>query len=283
MPLLSRVVLPLLLLIYIAVETYLKLQHSSLCGAVGCKLAGELLIFKAIYLNYLGIFGVSSLVILGYLSLKNSIAKILFFIGLYSAIAFETTIISYQFMANSEPCLFCLGIISSLLFIALVSDYKKFVFVLPSVFAVFIGLNTLAITKNKSFMKENTTYLINSASCPHCIKVKKYLNEHNISYTPISTQEASARSFLKFANITSIPVLILKTKESTTLRVGDERIIHYYKHKNTTKKEPEVVIENSTQNNDFLHSGGNDEGCEITIVEVPDCEKTDASPFGIPL
>ncbi len=77
----SRVFLPLLLLGYIGTETYLKLQHSSLCGAVGCKLAGELLKFDAIYLNYFGLVSVFFLIILGYLSLKNRFYEALFFIG----------------------------------------------------------------------------------------------------------------------------------------------------------------------------------------------------------
>ena len=283
MPLLSRVVLPLLLLIYISVETYLKLQHSSLCGAVGCKLAGEILNFKAIYLNYFGIIGIFSLIVLGLLSLKRKWAEVLFFMGLYCAIAFESTIISYQFIANSEPCLFCLGIISSLLFIALLAQYKKFIFVVPAVLAIFIGLNTLAISKNKAFMTKEATYLINSKTCPHCKKVKVYLQEHNISYIPISTKEASARNFLKFANITSIPVLIIKTKEETSMRVGDKRIINYYdtqRKKNAIEKQPEESTQTiseidaglTTNSNDFL-SQGNEEGCAITITEIPDCEK----------
>ena len=286
MRLFSRVLLPLLLFIYIAIETYLKLQHTSLCGEVGCKLAGELLKFDAIYLNYLGLVGVFSLIILGIISLKKPLAQNLFFLGLYTAIAFESTIISYQFMANSEPCIFCLGIISSLLMIALLNNPKNFVFVVFGVVAIFAGLSTLAITKNKTFMTTNNTYLINSKTCPHCQKVKSYMKEHNISYIPISTKEASARSFLKFANITSIPVLVVKTKEATTLIVGDKRIINYYKKpKEVVSTDSHTSNNTSTSslnlNNDFLHQD-DEEGCTITVTAIPDCEKTDALPFGLP-
>ena len=85
----SRVFLPFLLFIYIGLETYLKLQHTSLCGEVGCKLAGELLKFNALYLNYFGLAAVFSLVFLGYRSLKSPFFKTLFFMVLYAAIAFE--------------------------------------------------------------------------------------------------------------------------------------------------------------------------------------------------
>jgi glutaredoxin len=281
----ARVFLPLLLLTYIATETYMKLQHTSLCGEVGCKLAGELLNFDAIYLNYLGIAGVFMLMILGFLSLKNKFYEALFFIGLYAAIAFEASIISYQFVANPEPCIFCLGIISSLLLIALFSQPKHFGITLATVVAIFVGMHTLNISKNKNFMPDNGTYLIQSKTCPHCIKVKTYLTEHRITYTPISTKEASARNFLKFAGVTSIPVLILKEKLERKLIVGDKNIIAHFeaiKASKVLQQEPiEAAIQSSTLNigtgslsSDFLSAGGSDEGCAITITETPDCTDT---------
>jgi len=284
----SRVFLPLLLLGYIATETYLKLQHTSLCGEVGCKLAGELLNFDAIYLNYFGLAGVFSLIILGLFSLKSKVSETLFFMGLYGAIAFEATIISYQFVANPEPCIFCLGVISSLLLIALFSHAKHFGITLATVVAIFIGMHTLGISKNKNFMIENGTYLIHSESCPHCKKVKAYMKENHIDYTPISTKEASARNFLKFAGITSIPVLILKEKLERKLIVGDKKIITYFESKNTSKEKPTKQVEAPVQssvgnplssglNADFLSAGAEDEGCAITIAETPSCVEDNSS------
>ena len=281
----SRVFLPLLLLGYIGTETYLKLQHTSLCGEVGCKLAGELLNFDAIYLNYVGLGGVFILMILGFLSLKNKFYEALFFMGLYGAIAFEATIISYQFVANPEPCIFCLGIISSLLLIALFSQPKHFGITLATVVAIFVGMHTLGVSKNKNFMVENGTYLIHSESCPHCKKVKSYMAEHDIAYTPISTKEASARNFLKFAGVTSIPVLILKEKLERKLIVGDRKIITHFEAQNEPKaleqKPTEVPIQSSSLDvgsaalsTDFLSAGADDEGCAITITETPDCTDT---------
>ena len=286
----SRVFLPLLLLGYIATETYLKLQHTSLCGEVGCKLAGELLNFDAIYLNYFGLAGVFALIILGLLSFKSKIYETLYFIALYSAIAFEATIISYQFVANPEPCIFCLGVISSLLLIALFSHAKHFGITLATVVAIFTGMHTLGISKNKNFMLKNGTYLIHSQSCPHCKKVKAYMKEHHIDYTPISTKEASARNFLKFTGIRSIPVLVLKEKLERKLIVGDKKIIAYFESKHTPQAksiEEKSPVQSSVTNplsgglsSDFLSAGGDDEGCAITITETPSCAETNNSNKG---
>jgi len=284
----ARVFLPLLLLGYIATETYLKLQHTSLCGEVGCKLAGELLNFNALYLNYFGLAGVFVLMILGFLSLKNKFYEALFFIGLYGAIAFEATILSYQFVANPEPCIFCLGIFSSLLLIALTSNIKHFAITLATVLAIFVGLNTLAVTKNKTFATEVGNYLIQSETCPHCKKVKAYLAEHNIPYTPISTQEASARSFLKFVGTSSIPVLIIKEKNESRLLTGDKKIIEYFEEKQEPKASTEETVQVPNQSSslnlgtsglgtDFLSAGADDEGCAITITETPNCTDTNST------
>jgi len=278
----SRVFLPLLLFGYIGTETYLKLQHTSLCGEVGCKLAGELLNFDALYLNYFGLAGVFILMILGFLSLKNKFYESLFFVGLYGAITFEATILSYQFVANPEPCIFCLGIFSSLLLIALLSNIKHFAITLATVLAIFVGLNTLAVSKNKTFITQQGNYLIQSETCPHCKKVKAYLAEHDIAYTPISTKEASARNFLKFAGVTSIPVLIINEKLQRTLIVGDKKIIAHFEAKKASKEVFEESTQVPTQSSsvdlttgaltaDFLGTGGDDEGCAITITETPDC------------
>jgi glutaredoxin len=280
MKIFARVFLPFLLLGYIAVETYLKLQNSSLCGQVGCKLAGELLNFDPIYLNYFGLVSVFLLILIGYKSLKNKFFEALFLIGLYSAIAFEATILSYQFAVNPEPCIFCLSIFSSLLVIVLFAQVRHFAITLATVLAIFIGIQTLAVTKNKAFITDSGYYLIQSKTCPHCIKVKGYLKENKIDYTAISTKEASARSFLKFVNTTSIPVLVVKEKFDTRMITGDENIIAYFESKNAPKVERTVetqsptILESSSYNN--LFSAVPDEaGCAITVIEEPSCESNE--------
>lgn len=276
MRLFSRIFLPFLLLGYIGTETYLKVKHTSLCGDVGCKLAGELLKFDALYLNYFAIAGLFALIILGYLSLKNRFFETLFFMGLYAAIAFEATILSYQFIANPEPCLFCLTIFASLLLIALFAHVKSFPIVLASVLALFVGLNALSITQNKAFVTTPGLYLIQSETCSHCKKVKQYFADNDITYTAISTKEVNARGFLKFVDISTIPVLIKKEASGITLLTGDTKIIAHFE----SAKEVEVPVTESpleaTESNtieltsDFLSAGG-DDGCALTITEVPDC------------
>lgn len=280
----SRVFLPFLLLGYLATETYLKLHHTSLCGEVGCKLAGELLKFNPLYLNYFGLAAILALTLLGYLSLKNKLFETLFFMGLYGAIAFEATLLSYQFIANPGLCMFCLGIFSSLLLIALFSQAKNFIIVLASIVAIFLGLQTLSITKNEAFATQEGNYLIQSDTCSHCKKVKIYFKEHNINYTPISVKEASARTFLKFMDITSIPVLIMKEESGITLLKGDKKIIEYFENKTHTNstgtKESEQTASSNTPelSSDFLSAGGADDGCALTIIETPACADENTTP-----
>jgi len=277
----SRVLLPLFLFIYIAVETYLKLNQSSLCEATGCKLAGELLRFNPLYLNYLGLGAIFFLLILGYFSLKSKLVEKLFFMVLYSAIAFEATILGYQFLANPEPCIFCLGIFSSLSLIALFSHSKNFPLIASIALSIFLGLSTLAITKNKSFITKEGIYLIHSKTCPHCKTVKTYFEEEHINYTPISVEEASARSFLKFAGVSTIPVLVIKDAKSVTLLEGDHTILSHFKNKNGQKTQTETPDSLPTQSSalgipDDIFSATSEPGCAITITETPDCEKTDS-------
>ena len=275
----SRVFLPFLLLGYIATETYLKLQNTSLCGEVGCKLAGELLRFNPMYLNYLGMIAVFTLLILGYISLKSKKVEKLFFIVLYSALAFETTIITYQFIANPEPCIFCFGIYASLLLISALSHRTRFLAVLVVALSIVLGLSTLTIAKNKAYTVTDGLYLIQSETCRHCKKVKKYFNDNDINYTPISINEVSARAFLKFVDISSIPVVVIKNNTEIQLINGDKGIIAHFE-KGTTSKDTTVEPVKSTtvgQNSALglpsdLFSATSEPGCAITITETPSCD-----------
>ncbi|CAA6811995.1 MAG: Unknown protein [uncultured Sulfurovum sp.] len=283
MAIFSRVFLPLLLLLYIATETYMKLQNTSLCGEVGCKLAGELLNFDSIYLNYFGMVGLFILILLGLSSLKKESSKTLFFTVLYAAIAFEATILIYQFLANPEPCIFCLGIFFSLLVIALLSSPKKFLLPLGIVIAIGMALSTLAINKNKAYIIETGTYLIQSETCSHCKKVKTYFADKHIDYQTILAQEVNARHFLKFINIQTIPVLVVKTAHEIKIIQGDKRIIHYYEQQNSNvSKDTSTAPTNplpqrssvsyNPLGNDFLTAGANDGGCALTVVETEPCD-----------
>lgn len=229
MKLFSRVFLPFLLLIYIAVETYAKLHHTSLCGSTGCKLAGQLLNFPSIYLNFMGLAAVAGILIFGWLSLKRPEWEKLFFIALYASIGFETIMFAYQFLVNPEPCIFCAGVYSGLLLIALASRPVYLLYALPIIAALWVALSTLAIPKNQALIAQDGTYLIHSETCPHCKKVKKYFADHNISYHPIDVHTANARSLLKNLGIHEIPVLFIRQGDATTIRQGDEPIIAHFR------------------------------------------------------
>ena len=224
----SRILLPLILLAYIAVETYAKLNHTSICGSEGCKLAGELLNFPSIYLNFMGLAAVAGILILGWLSLKRPEFETLFFIALYAAIGFETIMFAYQFFVNPEPCIFCGGVYSGLLLIALSSRPRWLLYTLPIIAALWVALSTLAIPKNMELISQDGTYLIHSETCPHCKKVKAYFAEHNIPYHPIDVHSANARSLLKNLGIHSIPVLLIRRAKATTVLKGDEPIIAHF-------------------------------------------------------
>jgi len=272
----SRIILPFFLLIYIAIESYLKLHHTSLCGQVGCKLAGELLRFNPMYLNYFGVVSLFFLTIFGYLSLKHKLFETLFFTGLYAAIAFEATIISYQYIVNPEICLFCLGIFSSLLLIALLSHIKYFPFVIAGVLAIFIGLNTLSISKNKSYVTHEGLYLIQSETCGHCKKVKKYFAQHDIKYTAISIKEVNARAFLKFIDISTIPVLLIQKPTGIQILTGDKKILAYFKNP-LPSTEITASITVPQQNSSIglpseLFNATSEPGCAITVTQTPACE-----------
>jgi glutaredoxin len=280
----SRVFLPFLLLVYIGVETYLKLQHTSLCGEVGCKLAGELLKFNPIYLNYFGFISVLALFFLGYRSLKSTFFETLFFMVLYAAIAFEATILSYQFIVNPEACLFCLGIFSSLLLIALFNHLKNFTVVIVVVLSILLGLSTLAIPQNRSFITTPGLYLIQSDTCSHCKKVKAYFAKEQIDYTSIPAQDVNARGFLKFVDIATIPILVIKEASGMTLLKGDKKIIAHFETQMQEEVLPLEEVAAPAQSSsvlelssDFL-GAGQDAGCAITITETPSCEKNSSIP-----
>ncbi len=239
MKIFSRTFLPLLLFIYIAIETYAKLNHTSICGSEGCKLAGELLNFPSLYLNFMGLGAVAGILMLGWLSLKRPEFEALFFVALYAAIGFETIMFAYQFFVNPEPCIFCGGVYGSLLVIALVARPRYMLYALPAVLALWIALSTLAIPKNMELVSKNGTYLIHSETCPHCKKVKAYFAEQHIAYTSIDVHSANARTLLKNLGIHSIPVLVIRDASTTTVLKGDEPIIEHFSKTPETSKPSE--------------------------------------------
>jgi glutaredoxin len=281
MKLFSRVILPLLLLVYIAIETYAKLHKTSICGSEGCKLAGELLIFPSIYLNYMGGLAALGLLVLGFLSIKQEAFEKLFFVALYAAIGFETIMFAYQYYVNPEPCVFCAGVYGALLAIALLSRPRYLVYALPVIAALWMALGMLAIPKNHALIADDGAYLIHSETCPHCKKVKAYFAEHNITYHPIDVHDTNARALLKTLDIHSIPVLVIKQGDRTTVLKGDKPIIEHYQ-----PLTPSSVPETTASSSDDIPLQANDkEGCSLdhqldaTPGEESGCEQDAAVPL----
>ena len=269
----ARVILPLLLFIYIAIESYFKLHHTSLCSATGCKLAGELLRFPSLYLNMVGLIGALLLLLLGILSLKKASFEPLFRVVSYSAVAFEATVLSYQLYANPQLCHFCLGVFGLLLLIALLQHLRTFYIPLMSVGAIIVAMGTLAIFHNQSIIEAQGNYLVFSNHCPHCKKVKAYLAKEKIAYTPISINNPSARFVLKFMGIETIPVWIEKSAKKRTLYIGDSAILSHLQPSSTTA----TPLSPSAMDTNFLSSGG-DEGCSIAIDAPASCETNVSTP-----
>ena len=257
MKFISRVVLPLILFVYIAVEGVLKLQKSSLCHSTGCELAEELLRFDSLQLYAVGAIGALLIAVLGYASTKRESFTKLFFITLFSAVAFESIMIGYQVFVNPEPCKFCMGVYGLLLLTALLSSWRYLLYALPMIAAIFISLGSLAIPKNQAIVGANGYYIIKSDSCPHCIKVKNFMEEEHISYTTIDPSDTTARSFMTDMNITQIPVLIVKENSRIQIIKGDKIIIEHIKN-----SQKDTSSQNDKNKNDIYSQEA--KGCEAS-------------------
>jgi glutaredoxin len=271
---LGFIVAPLLFLLYIAGELYLKLNKSSMCASSGCELAGALLKFDNIYLYYFGILAATTILILGILSYRKIIPEILFFIVLISSLLFESIMLGYQYYASPEMCVFCMGVYGFLWAILLLSSWKYFFMVIPAVIALLTALSFLAIPKSTSFLPKDGTYLLQSDSCKHCAKVKEYMNKNNIDFTKINIEQIEAQNFATFLNFTTIPILITKEGKNISIINGDKDIIESYE-----TISGEITIEESVSI-DTTFNAVKEEGCgfgglQSLVQEEPesDCTK----------
>jgi glutaredoxin len=280
----AKIVLPALMAGYVGVETYLKLNQSSTCAETGCQLAGELLNFDALYLNYVGIVGFLVLFLLGYFSLKFKSFSLhrLFISVLYAALFFETTMLVYQYFANPEVCSFCLGIWGGLLLMIVLSDGKNFLFALPVLAGVVVALSSLAIVKNEPAMYVNGNYLVASDSCSHCKKVKAFFEEEEIAYNTIPIQSTTARATLKFLNIKTIPVLIINKGTQKQIIQGDSAIIEHFKKSKgeismgDLDEAPQEQSTTSSTLDMLTGAGGEEDGCGITLSVEPTCDDNES-------
>jgi len=269
-----KTILPLLLAIYIALDTILKANNVELCSSTGCELAGELLKFNSTYLNYLGIAGALFLVILSLF--KN---EKLYTVIAVAMVAFESLLIASQLNLNPEVCKFCLGVYSFLLLILLNAKPKVFLYTLPTIAAIFVAFSILSIPKNKTLVSKDGLYLIASKTCPHCKKTKEFLNKEGIKYQVIKAEDTNAYHFAKSLKISKIPIAIEKKADSYTITVGDKNIIAKYgkKEQTNTKEEPKTSqVEDANPLQPKLNLSG-EEGCSYSPIEEPSCESEDGS------
>jgi len=230
----SFIFLPALFLVYLFIELFLKLTNSSLCTSNGCSLTETMLQFDSIYLNYFGVISSFVLLILGVLSYKNKISRNFFYIFLFSALFFEITLISYQYLVATEMCKFCLGVLGFLISIAILSNSKYFLLALPIISGVIIALSSLnlssasALSYKKSFIKNDGNYIIQLDGCGHCTELKEFLKAHKIPFTKIDIKHIQSQVFIEFININKVPVLIVKKGNVNTVIHGNKEIFNYF-------------------------------------------------------
>jgi len=270
-----KVILPLLLAVYIALETILKANNIEVCSTTGCALAGELLKFNSFYLNYLGIAGALFLVVLSFF--KSNIASKLYTVTASAMVIFESLLIASQINLNPEPCLFCLGVYSFLILILINANFKVFLYSLPAIGAVFFAFYILAIPKNKTLIKDDGLYLIASPTCPHCKAAKEFLKSKNIDYKIIQSNDINAFYFAKSLNITKIPIAIKKNNNNVEIFVGDKEIEKAFS-KNSSQTTQDIESSNSSMINETFNPSSiyeeEKEGCEMSITATAsDCEK----------
>jgi arsenate reductase-like glutaredoxin family protein len=294
----SFIFLPILFFIYIAVETYLKLNHSSLCETSGCQLAGALLRFDSIYLNFIGMASAITIIVVGLLSYREIISEKLFFLVVGASLLFETIMLGYQFYASPEMCVFCMGVYAFLVAILLLASPKYFAITAIGAISVFTSLSFLEVPSAKPYLGENGNYLIQSENCGHCRKVKAYMKEHDIKFTKIDIGDIEAQNFATFLNFKTIPILLVKEGEKIRIINGDKDIINSFKTPTENiinnigniimdKIEESITVggdeepssttsSTSTTTNDlFSGAGEEDEGCGFATLNKiePDCTK----------
>ena len=277
----SFIFLPILFFSYIAVETYLKLNHSSLCATSGCQLAGALLRFDSIYLNYIGMVSAIAMIVVGILSYREIVSEKLFFLVVGASLLFETIMLGYQFYASPEMCIFCMGVYAFLIAILLSASPKYFAITAMGAVSVFTSLSFLSVPSAEPYLNENGNYLIQSKSCKHCKKVKSYMRAHDINFTKIDINDVEAQNFATFLNFKTIPILLIKDGSNIKIINGDTDIIDSFE---TPTEMPTQVeeresskIDNATISSSdiFGSSEKENEGCGFaTLNDIePECDK----------
>ena len=260
----KKAILPIFLFIYIVIDTILKQKGVEFCSSTGCKMAGQLLKFDSLYLNYLGAFGAFVLAILAFLK-----ANRLFTWLSVTMVIFESLLIASQLNLNPEVCKFCLGVYVFLWLILITANKKVALYTIAPAIAVFVAFSILAVPKNITLIKKDGLYLIASKSCPHCIKTREALDKSGVKYSVISSTNINAIYFAKSLNISHIPIAIEKKGSHITITVGDSDIIKKYTNQDILKNDKSSLSNQpSTPLTPTLNFNPQDEGCQLSIQEV---------------
>ncbi len=234
------------------------------CETDGCAIATSLIKLNPEYL-YVAAF-------IFFISLIISLIKFkdYFNILLYSGIVFESLLFSNLVFVHNEVCIECFKMISLLIILGLISEFKYIV--LPiAIFSATYLLNPVAeeITFNSKYT------LITKEDCPHCKNAKEYLQKQNIEYSEVNYKQAT--KFLSTFNIKSVPVLILKKDKSIEVINGDMNIeqclqdLNYAEHKNNLFDLNRKNLSFNPLENGII-SQENPSGCSIDKAAL-DCEK----------
>lgn len=234
------------------------------CETDGCTIATSLIKLNPEYL-YVAAFLFFIALIISLIKFKEY-----FNILLYSGIVFESLLFSNLLFVHNEVCIECFKMISLLIILGLISNFK-YILLPIAIFSASYLLNPV-----QEEIEFNSKYtLITKEDCPHCKKAKEYLQKQNIEYSEINYKNAT--KFLSTFNIKTVPVLVLKKENSIEVINGDMNIelclqdLNYAEHKNNLFDLNRKNLSFNPLENGII-SQENPNGCSIDQKAL-DCEK----------
>lgn len=286
---------------------------SSICPNAGCKVVESLTSISPLYLNILGcIFFQLVFWLLGNPKTKPRSNHYLVGPLLLCGLAFDSALMAYQIFAAHSLCSYCLLILFFVIILNILYGARQMAvgFAISSAVVISFSILTLFPTgagskpyslKNASYGLKSCAsptkeiYLIFSSDCPHCRQVIETLNNcnscdlylnpvDNLSSLNISGLELNKsfspqvnRLILEIFGIDSVPVLVVKDKESYRFVRGGNRILSFIRHACFTHDEV-LYLDKSPADADreITVLTEKDEECSVEI----DCQskESDAHP-----
>ena len=299
----------LLTALFIAVQmATIILSGEGFCLNQGCEVVESLTKVPPFFINlagllfFIGLF-VTSRWLQGGPHPKLSWTRLLLFTGL----AAEGVLISYQVFVIHTLCSYCLIIFTVILILNLVNGLKQIIISLPVFAAVLIAFSSLnfgqsllslksqtlmsgTFAKTSCISPESQLYLFFSSDCPHCqsvIKILENCNSCEMHFNPIDRIDSLNhpelehfpdydpslnRLVLSLLGIKTIPVLIVQNANGLSLIKGEDTIIDYINQVCFDNSEPNLYEGQSTIEDDsyaYTFEEDQEDGCEIE-VECPE-------------